>query len=226
MSIIFLDTLWDFVYNTYGTDQNITFGKDAKMKINIMILLTIVIFSGANGLHGADIDFYDDGIIQSGDEYDNVNVYNEATVDMSGGVVSDLFTNVSSAANFYDGEIWRAYCRDNSTFNMYGGAIHQSFGVSGNGIANLHAGSIGQGLSAIESSAINVYGYDFTLTPSGGSYFLNGFWENGEAFTLYLRGPETYPRVVLHEIPEFQSFVALVLGSVLIIRRRIKNNIP
>ncbi|RLI51103.1 MAG: hypothetical protein DRP09_19545, partial [Candidatus Thorarchaeota archaeon] len=188
------------------------------MKTKIITMIAVVVFYPSQELKATDIDFYDDGIIQEGDGYDNVNVHNVAIVDMTGGVVSDFFTNDSSTANLTDGEIWRFYCRDTSTFNMFGGIIHQSFGVSGNGIANLHAGSIGQGLSAIESSEINVYGYDFSLIPSGSNYFLSGFWGNDDPFTLYLRGPETYPRVVLHEIPEPHSFAFLFLGSSLIIR--------
>ena len=159
------------------------------------------------------VDFYTDGTIEEGAAFDYVNVWDAAAVDMSGGFVDQLTLNESSTFNLYDGEISVAHLLDASTMTIYGGEIVTDVGVFGNAVANLYGGIYSYYVAASESGSIHIFGYDFELTQSGSSYFLSGFWADGTAFTdIYLRGPDTYPRVTLHVIPEPSAMFLLLAG--------------
>lgn len=72
------------------------------------------------------IDFYEDGVIKLGDIYDVVNIWNDATVDMTGGQIdTGAYIYNSGAFNIYDGLIDADVAVfDSGTLNLWGGNSH------------------------------------------------------------------------------------------------------
>ena len=163
------------------------------------IAVLIVIGLAAWGLDYAEatvIDFYDDGVIEDGDDYLKVSVYGTAMVDMGGGSVSILGLNDWSIVNIHDGWIDALFAGDSSTVNLFGGVI------------DLY-------VQATEFSTVNIYGYGFEVTPSG----LTGYWLDGTEFDMRIRRAHLPdPHYVL--IPEPGTLLLLSLGSLLFVRRK------
>jgi hypothetical protein len=113
--------------------------------------------------------------------------------------------------------------RDISIVNIYGGEIPHVLHASDSATLNLYGGTITviSGLSAFESSTVNIYGYGFELTGSGSSRYLSGFWLDGTPFNdIWLRGLETYDHVNL--IPEPATVLLFALGGLMLRRTKKK----
>jgi hypothetical protein len=161
------------------------------------------------------IDFYEDGWITDGNVFDTVNVWDTATVNMTGGQVLDFYTYQTSTVNLNAGDVLHGfYAQNESIVNMSGGSIDHLI-VYNTSIANLSGGQIGYHISASDSSIVNIYGYGFYYTGQ----YLNGYWANDTSFSIWLRGTETASHVVLHIIPEPATFLVLGLGYFLIRKR-------
>ena len=212
----------------------------------ISIILAAVVFLATGQLWATIIAFHEDGVIQDGDEYSDVYVYDDATVDMTGGVVTvqlgaydsstvnisggvlnGVFTSIESVASTLnlsgsmqaDGvEIWGS-----GTLNMFGGTVGS---VEVHNIANLYGGVISDYLLA--TSTVNIYGYGFEYDPLAGNYQggqLTGFWLDDTPFSIDLYyddtpgGPiiDTWPHIVL--IPEPATVVLLALGGIMLRKR-------
>jgi hypothetical protein len=193
------------------------------------------------------VAFYTDGVIQDGDVYDYVSVYNDATVDMTGGIVTvQLGAYDSSTVNISGGVLHGVFTSAGAstastlnlsgsmqadavgiwglgTLNMLGGTVGS---VENNNIANLYGGIISDYLWA--TSTVNIYGYGFQYNPLAGDYRggqLTGFWMNDTPFSIdlwYLNVPyapliDTYSHIVL--IPEPATILLLGLG-VLMLKKR------
>ena len=164
-----------------------------------------------------NINFYDDGIIQSGNYYD-VNVYNSSNVIMSGGSAFHLYLYNSSSFTMNGGTFssW-AHTHNNSTLNIYGGKF-ESVSLADKSTINIHGGEIVDYLTIFGTGKIHFYGYDFIYQRSGGgaeSGWLSGIWADGSSFSVYLRAlPEPFPgsQIILYEIPEPASLSLLALG--------------
>ena len=218
------------------------------MREKIIDILILMLLSPALCLAtlATNIDFYTDGVIQEGDEYRYVGVYNNAKVDMtggivivqlgaydsstvniSGGVLNGVFTSGASTASTLnlsgsmqaDGvRIWGS-----GTLNMFGGTIGS---VQIDNIANLYGGIISDYLLA--TSTVNIYGYNFQYNPLAGDYRggqLTGFWMNDTPFSMDLYYDDTpggglvdtWSHIVL--IPEPATLLLLGLG-VLMLKKR------
>ena len=155
------------------------------------------------------IDFYTDGIIQDGNTFLNVRVFDDATVNMTGG-------NIKGDLELYN----------NSIFYAEGGAMADtSMGWSSritlfdNSIINLYEldGGVAYGVpfTHIEvpsgaNSQINFYGYGFQFNGD----ILSGYWEDGSSFLFSIRSnSETREALIFHEIPEPATFGILILGA-------------
>jgi len=185
--------------------------------------------------------FTDDGIIQDGDKYQDVLIYDDATVHMFGGAVSndlavfgtfnlfggtttDIFNHGS--VNVYGGEI--DYMGGNYAggtysimMNIYGGIIREGLGIGVGRFAtlNIYGGDINTRLSIAtdpEASA-NIYGYAFQYDPD--SAILTGFLADDNPFTLTEVDAAEYDHLNLYTIPEPGTVLLLGLGVVMLRRK-------
>jgi len=158
------------------------------------------------------VAFYTDGVIQDGDVYDYVSVYNNAKVDMTGGTVTtQLKAYDSSTVNISGGVLHNTstsyesasmlnlsgnmqsdavYIWGLGTLNMFGGIVGSA---EIHNIANLYGGIISDYLLVTSpvniSSTVNIYGYGFQYNPLAGDYRggqLTGFWLNDTPFSIDL----------------------------------------
>jgi len=80
-------------------------------------------------------------------------------------------------------------------------------------------GLVSDYLTAGDSGIINVYRYDLDKSATGGHYgfgFVSGEWANRTLLNIDLSGPNTYSRIILHEIPEPGTLILLGLGSLIL----------
>jgi hypothetical protein len=214
-----------------------------KKKIIMIVVGMILMFLSAKG--HAITNFYDDAVIQEGDVYDYVHVYNDAIIDISGGIVTALGAYDSSTINLSGGVLDSLSATEYSTINlsgdtqigglgnydsgitnMYGGTVG-SMKVGSSNPVNLHGGVISDYLKAV--STVNIYGYGFEYDPLAGDYRggqLTGFWLDDTPFSIDLFGDpggpssapiDTYSHIVL--IPEPATILLLGLGG-LFLRKR------
>jgi hypothetical protein len=171
---------------------------------------------------GLDITFTSDGVVQDGDDYDDVFVRGETTiVDITGGTIGKLWGRNKSIVNISGGRITYAQSHEQSTINISGGIVAEpsiwdtggTINVTGGtcwnvevgtGKLNLFGGQIaGMGISVpAPGGAVHVHGYGFEYYPFPGisDGRLKGLWRNGTPFSIdFLR--DAYHAVVLHEIP-------------------------
>jgi len=204
---------------------------------------TVLPFSRAGIGQGIDITFTEDGVIQEGDDYDDVWVYDTppqiTTLDMTGGEVAVLKNYDWSITNISGGLVAYALSYDNSTINISGGIVHEAtisgtgtinmtdgtcwrLGV-GNGVVNLYGGQITINGIRGHLGRVNIYGYGFEYDPYHAQYggsdgMLTGFWADGTPFAIDFWEP-AYDMVVLHEVPEPATLLLLGLGAVMLRRR-------
>jgi len=148
--------------------------------------------------------------LNEGDNYGIINILNGATLDVYGGQVVDIWAAGSSLVNCYGGRIDGVFAHGSSVVTVNAGAVIDHVVSLELGIVHLHGGTIERYVAAHGASELHVYGRD--LLRDG--WFLSGVWADGEPFQLYLRGPDTQPRVFLHEIPEPAS--ATLFGVILV----------
>ncbi len=176
------------------------------MKSKIFITVMVSMLSAIQPSSALDVDFYEDGSIQNGDDYFYANIYSDATIDVTGGFVYYL----------------HAY--DTSTVNVFPGSDLMYLKLEDLSTAHLHGGLIEHLLSLDNTGTAHFYGYDFHFDSLGGSAeqgFLSGYWVDGtplEINLLHWNQSDTY-NFVFHEIPEPGTFLLLGVGAVLFRKR-------
>jgi len=181
-----------------------------------MTLCTDVNFA-ADGL---DIDFTSNGVVQDGDDYDDVFIHGATVVEVTGGTIGKLWSRNKSTVNISGGRITYAQSHEQSTINISGGTVTEpsiwdiggTINVSGGacwnvtvgtGKLNLFGGQItGMGISVpAPGGAVHVYGYGFEYYPFPGMSDgrLKGLWRDGTPFSIDFQR-DAYRAVVLHEI--------------------------
>jgi len=195
------------------------------MKVGI-ILLILALLALAPGLcYATIIDFYTDGTIEDGDDYERVNVFADASVSVTGGEIRNFYSYESSWVNMASGDMSWLYLFDTSEVDISGGVVGRSLTLSDSSTVNLVGGQITDYVAIFDSATLNVYGYGFDFARDGGmseSGWLSGYWVDGTGFAMYLRNlPEPFPgiQVGLHVIPEPSTVLLFVLGGVLLKKR-------
>jgi hypothetical protein len=216
-------------------------------KTRVLWVCLICLLGSTNVGWAASKWFYEDGTIQEGEVYSYVGTYNNATVDMTGGDITDQLTarntstvNISGGFAYAlvgteesrinllgTGEVYRLQIDTSSVFNMYGGTVDvMKIGTFGG--AYLRNGVISDYLWA--DSTVDIYGYGFAYDAGSGAHRggqLTGFWGNTTPFSIDLYAlygapgagdVDTWSHVTLHEIPEPGSLLLLAFGAVILSR--------
>ena len=179
----------------------------------IGILLTASLCANATTM-----DFYTDGTIIDGNDFDTVNVWNTATVDMTGGC--------AFYCNLYDSSIFNTYGGDTSILSTHQTSQAWLYADDATGayiydqsVVHMFNGGFSTSLFLYDSGQLHIYGYSLSFTYSDE---INGFWPDGEYFYINLRNPGEFnpdEQVFLHEIPE-PSTLSLLGLLALFIRKR------
>jgi len=188
--------------------------KQRTIKITI-IFAAILLLATSEAL--AYVVFDTNGVIQDGDVYDYVYVRNDAVVDMTGGVVTNVLGAEDwSIVNVSGGVLGRLGSGEFSTLNLSGDMetneveVHNSSTMSmfgGNvglieawnySTVNLYGGIISEYLKAYgtEDLVISIYGYGFEYDTLAGDYGggqLSGFWLDDTPFSIDLFGDPGSP---------------------------------
>ncbi|ARN55699.1 PEP-CTERM sorting domain-containing protein [Sedimentisphaera salicampi] len=200
------------------------------MRTNIIALIFFVITASA---YSTLWEIQEDENINNS-VYDQINVYNEATLDVEGSqtAVSWMRSYDSSIINLYNGEISTLHQYDSSVLNLHGGNP-QGWEMFEQSTAHIYGGDIEFIMINELTNSVNIYGFDFNFVRSGGqqeSGWLSGYWQNGQEFEIYLRYlPDVFPEdpylgtsyITLHEVPEPATVLFFGLaGGVLYNRRK------
>jgi len=184
---------------------------------------------------------YDSSILNKTGGTTEVYSYNKSTINVGGGTIYTLNSYDSSNINIFGGltyhvsaydtttvnvldnaNLFTLFALDSGVINMSGGRT-SSIGAAESSTVNLYGGLVTDDLSAGDSGIINVYGYNLAKFPTGGKLgdgFVLGEWENGVTFNFYFYGSNTYSHIILHEIPEPATILLIVIGSIVLRRRR------
>ena len=179
-----------------------------------MYRIAILIVTGLSVLGTGDakatmINFYGDGVIQHGDEYTVVEIFDDASVQMIGGAIETrVEIHDFGVLDIFGGTLQSIDISiiDSGTLNLWAGVIPDSF-PSQFHLARLMAGS---------SAAINIYGYGFERDGD----VLSGFWRDGVPFKLSIRDERSWAGTTLYVIPEPSTLLLIGFGPGLILRRR------
>ena len=151
-------------------------------------------------------DFNENGTIATGDYYDQVNIWNTATVDMTGG-------RVTSTINTYN----------TSTLNISGGIIQGPpltfIYLHDSGVLNLSGGLFYSTWIYPQESTVNIYGRDLAWIIDSNKR-VHGYWADGTEFLITLARIEN-ANIIFHEIPEPCTLGLFGFGF-FILRRTIK----
>ena len=183
-----------------------------------LLMATLLILSVQANAAPVDVNIYGgDFLIDDGDDYGIVNVWNDANVTMTGGNVERLECYDYSHLILKNGSIssW-LHGNNNSIIEMEGGySDHVVLGDSS--IMHLSGGEwpAPTYITAFDDTVLHIYGYGFYYAGQ----YLNGYWVDDTSFNIWLRGTETVSHVVLHEIPEPATFFFLGVGYFLIKKR-------
>jgi len=146
----------------------------------ITVIMLMVLCVGTPQVQAAiDWDFYDDGIIQEGDEYNNVGVYDtppdHTTVDMLGGIVDSMGAYNESTINMTGGFVHTLWSLDSSNVNMSGGWVHE-LSAYDTGMVNISGDADVVVLAAREFGVVNMSGgvVDYVGPTEYGTVNLSG----------------------------------------------------
>jgi hypothetical protein len=149
-------------------------------------LIMVAVALAMGSVQAADMAFYADATIEDGDVYDIVRVYDtppdHTTVDMFGGSIEGLQTFDATTVNIYGGGLEQAIeTYDLSLVNIYGGSGLVGLYMRDASTLNIYGGKVSLNYSApwvLDSSELNIYGYDFDFD----GFTLTGFLSDGSAF--------------------------------------------
>jgi len=169
----------------------------------IILIIGFLLLSIHFSLASTEIkDFFVDGQIVDGNDFYSVNVWNDATVDMIGGVVA-----------------WNINTYNTSTFNISGGDAFY-FNLFDSSILNLSGGLYSAANVIFPGTAtVNFYGRDLEWIIDSEKR-VHGYWADDTEFLITLSRTED-ATIVFHEIPEPCTFCLLSAGF-LILRKRAK----
>ena len=209
------------------------------MKTKITISFAIVFAFGSPLLKAADdLDIYG-GTFTIDKDYNLVDVYNDAVVDMYEFSINYLDLYDNSIFNLHDGQIDNGiYTGNFSTLNVSvgysgyilaesSGTVNISSGITttifayDNSTVHLTGGDIVRLDAPGINAYIHIYGYEFSIDSEDN---LTGYWPDGTPLDVHLMRRQFYgDHYVLHEIPEPHSLLFIGIGSVVLRRRKVSS---
>lgn len=168
-----------------------------------------------------------------------VYMYNDASVDITGGRIDELYMYDDTSAEVTAGKVGILWGQGNSNIEVHEGSEIGLLRPNDNATASVHGGEI-QVIFALGSSQTNVYGGtideiqarstvnlfvdSYEINPNGGSFnhgFVTGIWlEDGSSFGINLVGVATINH--LNFVPEPTSLILLIAGGLSVLRTRKK----
>ena len=132
------------------------------MKRKSVFVLAVVVFllRPCEAEANPDITFTSDGVIGIGENYDDVSIYFDATVEMSGGTVSELWMYNDSVLNFSGGNIFGTrHLYNNSVINISDGNIGTPYPtkLQDSAVMNVTGGKAGSTNTHHENTVLNLY---------------------------------------------------------------------
>ena len=166
----------------------------------IAIAMVIVL---AGNVQGVMVDFHDNAVIQEGDQYYRVSIFDDSIVVMAGGEVDQMLGYDSSTTTILGGQVGWFSLEDSATAHLYGGTFDMLYAPAAD-------------------AYFHIYGYDLIVRTPSDLYFVSGYWADGTPFELKLRRADTFgDQYVLHEIPEPGTLILLGFGFLLFRTRRL-----
>ncbi len=205
------------------------------MKAHVFVLLIIMLAGVPTAW--ADLIWDSGHHVFSGGSEDSVEMYLEATAEITGGWIGEFYMYNNTVADVTGGEIQVLLGQDTSsvsvgdgstigllrpndisTASVYGGDINHLF-VLGDSITNIYAGNFPMGFSANDSAIINMYVQTHIWNPDGGSGsefgLLTGTWLNsGEAFSIDYVDLDAINHIAF--IPEPSMVLLMGLGGLIL----------
>ncbi len=182
-----------------------------------LVIFFIVLVSG---ISFGDTIFIDSGV------HDNIELYQDDNLIMTGGSVSYLDMFEDSTAEVSNGQTVYFFMYDYSVSYFYGGELSY-LALGENAETHLYNVQIGSLLSAhSENVEINVYGNSFQYEPTGGQKgdgLISGYWGNGTAFSISLYNQDdivTYDKINFINIPEPFSLVLFSLSGLFQLKKK------
>ena len=146
------------------------------------------------------------------------------TINILGARILTLDIFDSSIINVHEGSAMAVRAFNSSTFNFYNGDNIAIVALDSSTV-NLFGGQIGS-INALLDSEINVFGYDFEYIASentdprsiGNGGTLNGYWQNGNSFSILLHDTDniSYDHLNLIIVPEPCTVLLLGFGGLVL----------
>jgi hypothetical protein len=190
------------------------------MKTRLWKIIFAVLFLVPVCAKATTIDFNENGTITDGNVFDTVNIWDNANVTMTGGVVAFCNTYNSGILNYNDGDLHFLYTYQTSQAWLYANESTECR-IYDQSIVHLYNGGLVASALIYDDAELHIYGYNLEYII-GGPDMVEGFWPDNQFFSIFIRNsPEGALRdnVFLHEIPE-PSTLSLLGLFVLFTRKR------
>jgi hypothetical protein len=196
-----------------------------------ILLLTISGFAGAEIIWDSGhreysagretwVYMYNDASVDiTGGWIDELYLYDDTTAKVTGGEVMLFMVEGNSSADFYnDSVVGMLRPNDNATATVYGGEFNSLFAL-GNSTVNVYGGTYEIGIRVHGSPLINMYVEEYTWNPDGGSSknfgLLTGIWfESGEPFYIDYVDFDAIDYMVF--VPEPSMLLLLGIGGLML----------
>ena len=182
------------------------------MKTRLWKIIFAVLLSLPLCANATTMDFYTDGTIVDGNNFERVNVWNTATVDMTGGRAFYCNLYDSSAFNFYDGDVGAFSTYQSAIVNVFAENNPAALYINEQSQAHLFNGRFFNDGMIFDDAELHIYGYNLEYHISAPDR-VDGLWPDGRSFEFAIRNSSMgtlKDNVFLHEIPE--PFTLCLLG--------------
>lgn len=199
---------------------------NGKAKKSLFIAAILLLCGGLIQATPVDANIYSDAVIEDGDEYGTVNIYDtppdQTTITMTGGEI--IFCKVFDAAllDYREGNLSHIEVNDFGTAYVKGASAY-TFDLYGSGKVHIYNSQPISSIQIFDDAELHIYGYNLEYDETPTPNWITGQWENGQEFKVYLRNIYSYnpEQVFLHEIPE-PSTLSMLGVLLLFIERRKK----
>lgn len=185
-----------------------TRGKEVVLFTIILLISSLCTFGYAIEITGGNYT------IQSGDNYDTVNVYNDASITMTGGgaFYCNMFDNATW--DYYSGDMGVLDMNDTSIAKLYADRTPTMY-LHNDSQIHIYNGGLGPSAFIFDNAELHIYGYDLKYEENAAPNWVDGYWAGGQEFRIILRNIYSYApdQVYLHEVPEPLTLVLFAFSG-------------